>query len=276
MTIPAARVPAHVSGGEAERLVPGTPHWDAQYPEHLQRYDLAARRMCPGARVLDAGCGVGYGSAHLAGRGAGSVIAVDLSEEALVLARRHFGDAGVRWVRDDCQVLGEVSADGPFDLIVNLENLEHLPEPERFLARAARMLAPDGVLVASVPDRIGVNRLRGLAPDAPSPNPFHFREYTAAEFRALLAPHFGEVTLSYQTTDPIERMDLEPALLALWLNPAVRAGRWIQRVLRRRPVTGQLDRLLPPRRYRIVDEDPGDARVLTLIAECRRPLASGV
>jgi SAM-dependent methyltransferase len=240
-----------------------------QYEEHLQRYAFAARLLAPGARVLDAGCGVGYGAAHLSAAGAGAVFAVDRDEGALADARRLYGDRDIHWVREDCQTLEQVGAEAPFDLIVNLENLEHLPEPERFLARAARLLAPHGTLVTSVPDRVGVNRLRGAGADAAGPNPFHFREYTAAEFRDLLERYFGRVTLSFQTLDPADRMDWEPVVRAQWHNPAARVGRGIQRLLGR-PVAS-LDELLGPHRYRIVSEDPGDARTITLLAVCTAP-----
>jgi SAM-dependent methyltransferase len=259
------------TNGDFERIVPGTPGWDAQYPEHLQRYEFAAARLRPEGRVLDAGCGVGYGTAFLTDRGAARAVGVDLAEEALEVARERFARPAITWIREDCQALEAAAAHGPFDLVCDLENLEHLPDPRRFLARAAALLAPDGVLVTSTPNRIGVNRLRGMRSDAPPLNPFHFREYTVAEFRALLEEFFEEVALAFQTFDPIERMQLEPALDALWKNPAQRLGRWVQRTLRGRPVPEHLDELLPPRRYQILGEDPGDPFIITQIADCRRP-----
>jgi len=255
---------------EVERIVPGTPAWDELYPEHVQRYEFAARRMRPGARVLDAGCGVGYGAAHLADRGAGSVVAVDLSDDAIRIARARFGRDGIHWVQDDCHSLERAAAYAPFDLVCNLENLEHLAHPERFLARVVALLAPDGWLVTSTPEQAGVNRLRGVRPGAPSVNRFHAREYTEGEFRALLVRHFEEVTVSYQTLAPVERMHFEPVLTALWSNPAARLGRWVQRVIRRRPVAELAD-LLPPRRYQILDAVPEPAAAITLLAECRGP-----
>ncbi len=47
--------------------------------DHKQRYLWALERLAGGARVLDAGCGVGYGS-HLLSQKAGQVVSLDISE----------------------------------------------------------------------------------------------------------------------------------------------------------------------------------------------------
>lgn len=257
--------------GEIERIVPGNVLWDRLYSEHAQRYEFARMSMPVRARVLDAGCGAGYGAALLADAGAERVIAVDISPSALDTARERFSRENIEWVMDDCHTLDRVSKHAPFDLICNLENLEHLAQPDRFLSRAGELLAPDGVLVTSTPNRVGVNRLRGMRPDAPSTNPFHVHEYTAEEFAAMLRPHFEEIRLAFQTMEPPGRMDLEAVARALWQNPFVRLGCWLQRVGRGHPVAERLDDLLPAARWRIILEDPGDALTGTQLAICRGP-----
>jgi hypothetical protein len=51
-----------------ERIVPGTKEWDAFYANHIFRYQFAANILKEDsiAKLLDAACGVGYGSAFLA------------------------------------------------------------------------------------------------------------------------------------------------------------------------------------------------------------------
>jgi SAM-dependent methyltransferase len=269
--MPSPIVGRRISGQDVERIEPGTTQWALLYSEHVQRYELAAGQMKPGARVLDAGCGVGYGSALLADRGAANVVAVDISAEAIEIGRRQFARDTILWVTEDCQDLTEAGRHGPFDLICNLENLEHLAEPARFLARVTSLLRDGGTLISSTPNRIGMNRLRGVPPEARPVNPFHFREYTAAEFEVLLRNYFEEVTLSFQTFDPIERMHYEPVLSALWRNPAVRLGRWAHRWVRRQAVQLGPEELIPPRRYQILPTNPGDALVITQLATCRTP-----
>ena len=76
----------------------------------------------------------------------------------------------------------------PRDAIVFLQTIEHIHEPERLLAGIADS-AP--LAFISTPNRLT------LAPEGAekSDNPWHLREYTAAEYRALLEPHFAEVRL---------------------------------------------------------------------------------
>ena len=256
---------------EEERIIPGTPLWREHYEEHAQRYAFAATFLRPGCRVLDAGCGVGYGSAFLADQGAGRVVAVDRSAEALTIGRQQFARAAIEWVEDDCQTLERAAVFGPFDLIVNLENLEHLPAPERFLVAASGLLESDGILITSTPNRIGVNRLRGLRHDAPSVNPFHSREYSSEEFRRLLTPHFTQLEFHQQTFDPPDRLGYEAAIIAIWSNPFLRMGRWLQRVVRGHQGPERVMDLLPPRRHRISSDLISDELVITQLAVCRSP-----
>ena len=114
---------------------------------HLKRYEFA-RPYCVGKHVLDAGCGVGYGSAFL-GEAARSVVGVDVSADAIEYARARYGGGNVEFAVGDLQQLER--GDAEFDAVVAFEVIEHLPHPERFVAEARRVLKPDGVLVVSTP-----------------------------------------------------------------------------------------------------------------------------
>src|SRR3977135_1391273 len=70
-----------------ERLIPGEVDIDL-LNEHMARYNFAAR-LTRGKRVLDAGCGAGYGSAELA-QMAERVIGIDIAPEAVEFARSHY------------------------------------------------------------------------------------------------------------------------------------------------------------------------------------------
>src|SRR6185369_7078285 len=75
-----------------ERLIPGEVDIDL-LNEHMARYHFAVR-LARGKRVLDAGCGAGYGSSALA-EVAESVTAVDIAAEAVDYARSHYPAANL-------------------------------------------------------------------------------------------------------------------------------------------------------------------------------------
>jgi SAM-dependent methyltransferase len=114
--------------------------------EQLQRlhdrYRWAAG-YCRDADVLEVACGSGPGLGHLAGV-AKSLVAGDLSEDILALARRHYGD------RIDVRRLDAESlpfAEAAFDVVIICEALYLLPRPQRFLLEAQRVLRSGGRLL---------------------------------------------------------------------------------------------------------------------------------
>lgn len=266
---------ASAHDGHPERIAPGDAYWDRQYGEHAQRYAFAAARVPAGGRVLDAGCGVGYGTAILADAGASFVVGVDVAAGALEVARTRFARPNATWIEEDCVSLARAGEHGPFDAIVNFENLEHVSDAERFLDRVTALLAPDGVFVLSTPNRLAMNRMHGAPAGAPTANPFHSVEFSPLELHALLSRRFRQVTLSYQALEPAERFLYEPILDLLWSNPFARLGRALQRRLRGRRIADRVEDLLPPRTYQIVHSDPGTHLAITTIAECRGPLRVG-
>ena len=158
---------------------------------HIARYTFAVEHA-RGRRVLDAGSGAGYGAAILAEGGAARVVGVDLDPEMVAQARQRFVHRAIEFLVDDCQELSR--AGGPFDLVCNFENIEHLPRPEQFLEAAARVLERDGVLIVSTPDRAATPPFVEGRPR----NPFHVHEWYREEFAAILAPWFEEVEMRAQ------------------------------------------------------------------------------
>jgi SAM-dependent methyltransferase len=160
-----------------------TPECDREIAyEHWHRYAFA-RAFAPGKRVLDAACGEGYGSALLA-RAGGQVLGVDIGAEAVAHARARYSDVpGLRFEQGDATAL-DALPDAGFDLIVSFETLEHVQAQERLLDGFARLLAPDGLLLISTPDKHTYTELTG------EQNPHHVRELYRDEFEALLAARF--------------------------------------------------------------------------------------
>jgi SAM-dependent methyltransferase len=176
-------------GGVLERLTPESPDCAAGLSTHLSRYQFAAH-PARGKRVLDVGCGVGYGSYYLATHGVAEVVGVDLSAEAIAYARRHYRHPNLTYLCADALSLPD--ALGPFDVVVAYEVFEHVDDGERFLDGLCEHLHDDGVLLVSTPNKLTFSP--GHPRDS-SPNPFHVREYYRDEFTALLDARFGECRL---------------------------------------------------------------------------------
>ena len=153
--------------------------------EHVHRYVLAAEWV-RNKTVLDAACGEGYGSHYLAGR-ARRVSGVDISAEAVDHARQRYRADNLEFFQADCRKLPFAGAQ--FDCIVSFETLEHLEEQEQLLAEFRRVLAADGFLLISSPDKAVYSRQLG------NENPFHVRELYRHELEDLLATHFPAVRL---------------------------------------------------------------------------------
>jgi SAM-dependent methyltransferase len=96
-----------------------------------------------GSRVLEAGCGVGAQTSHLASRSPGArIVSVDHSEESLALARARVHAPGVEWRQADLYELP--FAEASFDHVFVCFVLEHLKDPARVLAELRRVLRPGG------------------------------------------------------------------------------------------------------------------------------------
>jgi SAM-dependent methyltransferase len=152
--------------------------------EHMARYRWAGA-LVEGKRVLDAGCGTGYGSELLASQGAAEVLGVDVDADAIDSASRSDSRRATFAVAD----LRELPADlGEFDVVVCFEVLEHIAEPEAALDRLAAVLRTGGILVVSSPNRDVY----------PPGNPFHEHEFTPEELAESLSRRFAHVKLVRQ------------------------------------------------------------------------------
>jgi len=150
---------------------------------HLKRYEFA-RPSCSGKDVLDAGCGVGYGTAFLA-TAARRAVGIDRSDEAIAYARRRYAVPNVEFLVGDLVALP--AGEDSFDVVCAFEAIEHLADPERFVAEADRVLRSGGTLFVSTPCAEHTN-------DRPE-NPYHEREFAAADLEALLRTRFRVVEL---------------------------------------------------------------------------------
>ena len=177
-----------------------------EHPEPYKRFFYGARFHAvlgaldplPGDEILEVGCGSGYYTRELVVRGA-KLTATEYAPSALAQARRNVGELATKvdFRLEDAQRL--TFEDARFDKVLLSEVIEHVPEPERAIAEAARVLRPGGLLVASTPSRFsplnlayGVKRrIRRYAFNE------HLHEFTPGSFQQLLERHLEVESLEF-------------------------------------------------------------------------------
>jgi SAM-dependent methyltransferase len=177
-----------------ERIVP--PYTSAEpLAEHAARYKWAAERIS--GRVLDLGCGVGYGGQILLSTNGAieEVVGVDISTDALEFAIRTYASKYLHFIQGDACRLP--FSDYSFDTVVCFEAIEHVKEPVSLFKEVKRILRPGGTFLVSTPNRYLTS------PFMPSPlNPHHKREWYPNQFFNLVQQHFMIAALYGQNWYP--------------------------------------------------------------------------
>jgi SAM-dependent methyltransferase len=169
-----------------ERTVPGI----AEENYWFRRHEVAYRFALPlvaGMRVLEVGCGEGYGTALLAS-GAAEVIGIDYDAFTIAHAAAHY--PGARFVRGNLAALPLPSAS--VDAVATLQVIEHVWNHNEFVGECLRVLRPGGLLLVTTPNRLTFSP--GLAVPV---NPFHTKEFTATELGDLLESFGFDIDAAY-------------------------------------------------------------------------------
>ena len=105
-----------------------------------------------GLRILDIGCGGGLLSEPMARLGA-EVVGADAAEGNLPVARVHAEQSGLNI--DYRHITAEaMAADGEqFDVVLNMEVIEHVSDPQGFLLACQQLLKPGGLMICSTLNR---------------------------------------------------------------------------------------------------------------------------
>ena len=114
--------------------------------------DPRVPRPFEGLRILDIGCGGGLLCEPMARLGA-DVVGADASETNIEVARLHAAEAGLKI--DYRATTAEALADAgeKFDVILNMEVVEHVAEVDFFIARCSEMVKPGGIMFVATINR---------------------------------------------------------------------------------------------------------------------------
>jgi 2-polyprenyl-6-hydroxyphenyl methylase/3-demethylubiquinone-9 3-methyltransferase len=123
--------------------------------EALARFGRDGREVAPfaGLRLLDIGCGGGLLSEPMRRLGF-AVTGVDASERNIGVARAHAEETGLE-IDYRCATAEQLLAEGagPFDLVLNMEVIEHVADPGQYLRDCTKLVAPGGLMIVATLNR---------------------------------------------------------------------------------------------------------------------------
>ncbi len=170
-----------------ERFIPGISS-ERLREEHIARY-VFAQGLVLGKRVLDMGCGTGYGSRMLCVAGAREVVGMDISSPCIAHAIQEGGMCHLTFTVGSAAYIPY--PDSYFDMVVLFEVIEHLHHNERAAAFAEihRVLAPHGNVLLSTPNKVVTS------PHSDTPlNPFHAVEFIKEHLMWEMALYFSIIS----------------------------------------------------------------------------------
>lgn len=168
-----------------ERLIPAKNNDSVVYGEHISRY-LSVIDIIRDKVVLDIACGSGYGS-QLLSQYAKSVTGIDNSKEAVSYAKNNYPSNNLTYLKDDAEKLSNIES-ATMDVVVSMETIEHLRNPEQFVKQVKRVMKPEGIFIVSTPND---NEYR-------EGNEFHLHEFTLVELKLLMKKYFKKSEYYYQ------------------------------------------------------------------------------
>ncbi|MBY6201465.1 bifunctional 2-polyprenyl-6-hydroxyphenol methylase/3-demethylubiquinol 3-O-methyltransferase UbiG [Maritalea mobilis] len=114
--------------------------------------DLTADKPFEGLRLLDIGCGGGLLSEPMARLGA-TVIGADAAERNIPVAKIHAEQSGLEIDYRHTTAEALAAAGEQFDVVLNMEVVEHVADPLAYLTACRQLLKPGGLMVCSTLNR---------------------------------------------------------------------------------------------------------------------------
>jgi 2-polyprenyl-3-methyl-5-hydroxy-6-metoxy-1,4-benzoquinol methylase len=164
---------------------------------HMARY-IFCLPWCTNKRVLDAACGVAYGT-QIISYVAESVTGLDIHKPSIDYGWQHYPADNISLRYGDVTTMPLV--DELFDVVVSFETVEHLTNPDAFISECHRVLKPKGSLLISAPERSG--------------SCWHVRDYSLDDLVDLVSRKFR--VRQYWTQGP--RLEIVESMMPLWDHP---------------------------------------------------------
>lgn len=114
--------------------------------------DLKSPRPFEGLRLLDIGCGGGLLSEPMARLGA-TVVGADAAERNIPVARLHAEQSGLEIDYRHTTAEAMAAAGEQFDVVLNMEVVEHVADPQGFITTCQQLLKPGGLMICSTLNR---------------------------------------------------------------------------------------------------------------------------
>ena len=114
--------------------------------------DLTGEAPFAGLRILDIGCGGGLLSEPMARLGA-RVVGADAAERNIPVAQVHAEHSGLEIDYRHTTAEAMAEAGEQFDVVLNMEVVEHVADPLAYLTACRQLLKPGGLMICSTINR---------------------------------------------------------------------------------------------------------------------------
>ncbi len=169
----------------------------AMYYKHFKAYTFVYD-IINGKRVLELGCGAGYGINHLAQK-AEKIVTVDIDIDSINYARKNTNAKNIEFIHQD--ILDGLNFENEsFDIIISFQVFEHFTRKDLpiYLQEISRLLKPNGTVYLTTP-----NREIRLYPFQKPLNKYHPVEYSYKSLKKVLCHYFRECKILALRSDPV-------------------------------------------------------------------------
>ncbi len=145
--------------------------------DHRARYEFIRDYIKDGFKILDAACGIGYGSYIIKNGKKIRVLGLDIDNGAVAYANEYYKIEGIDFLQAD--ILKADLSNSLFDIIICFETLEHVENDKKLLNKFYNLLENDGMLMLSTPNQLNM-------PFSKLSFPFHVKHYEPQSLVLLL------------------------------------------------------------------------------------------